>query len=300
MTDMPAISLVALPGRVARVLEVAVAAEEKGFSGVYVPSMGPALQFCQSVLEATTRVQVATSIQPIYYINPREMARIGAYLNDVGGGRFSLGLGISHEVARARFGVQAGKPLADVRDYVGAMREAEAETGPLPPIVLATLRNKMLALAGEIAQGAVWANAARSYMPQQLASAPSAVRKDNFFVGDMIPTVIDDDREAAKAVHKKTLQGYLSLPNYRNYWREAGYGGEMDSVEEVIAAKQDRSLVDVAGDGWLADVTLFGNVSDVREGVEACFDAGVTPILVPSSTSGGQAKAAAELFAAFS
>lgn len=299
MTDMPAISLVALPGRVSRVLEVAVAAEEKGFSGVYVPSYGPALQFCQSVLEATSRIQVATSIQPIYYINPREMARIGAYLNDVGGGRFSLGLGVSHEVARVRFGVQAGKPLSDIRDYVGAMREAEADSGPLPPIVLATLRSKMLALAGEIAQGAVWANGARSHMARQLDSAPAAVRSDDFFVGDMIPTVIDDDREAAKAVHKKTLHGYLTLPNYRNYWREAGYGGQMDAVEDVISANDERNLVDVAGDDWLADVTLFGSLADIREGTEAWFDAGVTPILVPSSTSGGQAKAAAELFAAF-
>lgn len=299
MTDMPAISLVALPGRVARVLEVAIAAEEKGFSGVYVPSYGPALQFCQSVLEATSRIQVATSIQPIYYINPREMARIGAYLNDVGGGRFALGLGVSHQVARVRFGVQAGKPLSDMRDYVSAMREAEADSGPLPPIVLATLRRKMLALAGEIAQGAVWANGARSHMASQLDAAPGAVRSDNFFVGDMIPTVIDDDREAAKAVHKKTLQGYLTLPNYRNYWREAGYGGQMDAVEDVLAANEERSLVEVAGDDWLADVTLFGSVSDIREGTEAWFDAGVTPILVPSSTSGGQAKAAAELFAAF-
>jgi hypothetical protein len=33
----------------------------------------------------------------------------------------------------------------------------------------------------------------------------------------------------------------------------------------------------------------------VRDGVEAWFDAGVTPIVVPSSTSGGQAKAVAEL-----
>ncbi len=300
MTDMPAISLVALPGRVTPVLELAVAAEEKGFSGVYVPSYGPALQFCQSVLEATSTIKVATSIQPIYYINPREMARIGAYLNDVGSGRFSLGLGVSHEVARVQFGVQAGKPLSDIRDYVSAMREAEADSGPLPPIILATMRSKMLALAGEVADGAVWANAARSYLAPQVAAAPDSVRRDGFFLGDMIPTVIDDDREAAKAVHKKTLHGYLTLPNYRNYWRESGYGGQMDAVEEVIAANEERNLVEVAGDDWLSDVALFGSVSDIREGIEACFDSGITPILATSSTSGGQAKAAQELFAAFS
>ena len=53
-------------------------------------------------------------------------------------------------------------------------------------------------------------------------------------------------------------------------------------------------------DRWLADVTLFGSAAEVREGVEAWYAAGVkTPILVPSSTEGGQMRAFAELFAAF-
>ena len=51
---------------------------------------------------------------------------------------------------------------------------------------------------------------------------------------------------------------------------------------------------------WLADATLFGTRKDVLEGVEAWFAAGVkTPILVPSSTKGGQARAFEEIFAAF-
>ena len=42
-------------------------------------------------------------------------------------------------------------------------------------------------------------------------------------------------------------------------------------------------------DRWLADTTLFGTAEMVRDGVEAWFDAGIkTPIIVPSSASGGQ------------
>jgi hypothetical protein len=51
---------------------------------------------------------------------------------------------------------------------------------------------------------------------------------------------------------------------------------------------------------WLSDSTLFGTRKQVMEGLEAWFATGVkTPILVPSSTSGGQVKAMEELFAAF-
>jgi hypothetical protein len=53
-------------------------------------------------------------------------------------------------------------------------------------------------------------------------------------------------------------------------------------------------------DKWLSDVTLYGTAAEVRDGAEQWYAAGVrTPILVPSSASGGQMKAFEELFAAF-
>ena len=51
MSQMPAITLVATPGRRARMVELCQEAEKRGFSGIYVPSLAAALQFCQSVLE---------------------------------------------------------------------------------------------------------------------------------------------------------------------------------------------------------------------------------------------------------
>jgi alkanesulfonate monooxygenase SsuD/methylene tetrahydromethanopterin reductase-like flavin-dependent oxidoreductase (luciferase family) len=51
-------------------------------------------------------------------------------------------------------------------------------------------------------------------------------------------------------------------------------------------------------DRWLADTTLFGSASDVRQGIEAWFDAGIkTPIIVPSAVAGGQMQAMDEFFA---
>jgi len=116
----------------------------------------------------------------------------------------------------------------------------------------------------------------------------------------MIPTCISDDEDAAKAVNRRTLTGYAMLPNYRNYWKEAGYVEEMEAVEAALAAKEPEKVPACLSDRWLADTTLFGSVDKVREGVEAWFDAGVrTPILVPSSAAGNQLKAFEELFAAY-
>ena len=75
----------------------------------------------------------------------------------------------------------------------------------------------------------------------------------------------------------------------------------MAAVEAALAAKDSDGVMAAMSDEWLSDCTLYGSVGAVREGVEAWFEAGVdSPILVPSSTSGGQMKAIDELFAAFS
>ena len=243
---------------------------------------------------------MGTSVQPIYFRLPAELARGAAFIHEISGGRFQLGVGVTHEPVHAAHGLRVGKPLGDMRDYVGAMRAAEPASGPLPPIVLATLRSKMLALAVEIADGAVWANGSRSHMPTQLASIAPDKRAAGFFLGDMVPTVIDADEGAAKAVLKKTLALYCRLPNYRNYWKEAGYVEEMEAIEAAIAAGEFDGLPGLMTDRWLADNCLFGSPTKVRDGIEAWFDAGInTPIIVPSSTRGGHAKAVAELFAAF-
>ena len=116
----------------------------------------------------------------------------------------------------------------------------------------------------------------------------------------MIPTCISDDRAAAAAVNRKTLTSYVKLPNYQNYWIEAGYEQEMLAIRAAIARGDDARIPELMSDRWLSDVTLFGPAKDVREGVEAWRAAGVrTVIVVPSSTRGGQLKAFEELIAAF-
>jgi len=302
VTRMPAIHLAATPGRRLQVIELAKEVEKRGFPGVYCATAGAGdcVGLCQAIAQATNTIAMGTTIQPIYYRLPAEMARSAAFIHEISAGRFSLGVGVSHAPAHAAHGVTVGKPLGDMRAYVAAMRAAEPMTGPLPPIVLATLRSKMLALAVEIGDGAVWANGSRSYMPAQLGLVQQARRGSGFFLGDMAPTVIDADEAAAKAVVKKTLTMYCRLPNYRNYWKEAGYAEEMAAVEAALAAKDFDRVPDLMTDRWLNDNTLFGSPTKVRDGIEAWFDAGVTtPIIVPSSTSGGQAKAVAELFAIF-
>ena len=297
MTQLPAISLAAVPGRRLRTIELAKDIEQRGFQGIFGPSLGDSLSLCTAVALATSDIMIGTSITPIYTRNVTDFAQTAAFLHEVSEGRFRFGVGVSHAPAMSRMGITPGKPLGDMRQFVADM-QATPRVGELPPIVLAALRDKMIQLAQEIGGGMVFANGVRSYMAHSLGNLSSETRaRQDFFIGNMIPTCISEDREAAAAVNRKTLTSYAFLPNYRNYWRAAGYEGEMNGVEAALADKDYDRVPSCLSDRWLADTTLYGSASEVREGIEAWFDAGIkTPIIVPSSASGGQMQAIQEFF----
>ena len=298
---LPALSLAAVPGRRRATLDLAREIERRGFAGIYCPSFGDGLGLCEALAFATERIPFGTSIANIYVRNAADYAQSASLVHELSGGRFRFGVGVSHGPALERRGVKAGPPLADIRGFVTALR-SNARAGEQPPLVLATLRKRMIALAGEIAQGMVFANGARSHMRESLSVLPAARANDPaFFIGNMIPTCISDDIAAAAATNRRTLVGYVSMPNYRNYWREAGYVDEMNAIEAAVVAKDFERIPTLMSDAWLSDVTLYGPATRVREGLEAWYDAGIrTPILVPSSAIGNQMKAFEELFACLS
>jgi alkanesulfonate monooxygenase SsuD/methylene tetrahydromethanopterin reductase-like flavin-dependent oxidoreductase (luciferase family) len=297
---LPALCLIAMPGRRRRTIELSQETERRGFAGIYVPSPMGNMSMCEALAWKTERIPFGTAIAPIYQRTMVDFAQSAAMMHEISGGRFRLGIGIAHGPSHVRMGVTPGKPLADTRAFIEKYR-AQDSFGPLPPVIVAALRKKMVALSGELAEGVIFANVCLSHMPQSLAALPEARRNDaGFFIGNMLPTCISDDVAAAREVNRRTLTNYAFLPNYRNYWREAGYIEEMDAIEKAIAEGRRDDVPKYLTDKWLAETTLFGPAAKVRDGVAAWRAAGVhTPILVPSSAAGNQLKAIDEVFAAF-
>lgn len=299
MSELPAVSLAAVPGRRAATLELALEIERRGFAGIYCPSLGDAMALCNSIAHTTTTIPFGTSIVNIYARNVVDYAQTAAFIHEVSEGRFRFGIGVSHAPANERLGVNPGKPLSDIREFVEAVQAAR-RIGDLPPIILAAMRDRMVALSAEIGSGMLLANAARSALPGTLERMPSPAASGDFLLGCMIPTCISDDREAAAAVNRRTLRGYVALPNYRNYWKQVGYREEMEAIEAALAAGDRDAVPGLMTDRWLNDVTLYGSADEVRAGLQAWRDAGLTtPILVPSSATGGQFQAFEEIFALF-
>jgi alkanesulfonate monooxygenase SsuD/methylene tetrahydromethanopterin reductase-like flavin-dependent oxidoreductase (luciferase family) len=297
---LPGLNLVAPPGQRLATLELAREIERRGFDTISVASPFGTIGQCTGLAFATQRISFASAIAPIYAQTVDEFAQSAAYLHEVSAGRFQFGIGIAHGPAHVRMGVTPGKPLGDVRAFVTRFRSC-TEYGPLPPVILATLRKRMVALAVEIGDGLLFSSGCLSHMAASLSVVPAARRDDpTFFIGNRVRVCIDPDPAVAKAVLRKAMSHYALMPNYRNYWIEAGYAEEMQAVATTVAENRLSDVGSCLSDRLLADTTLSGTPTQVREGVEAWRAAGIkTPVLVPLSADGSQTNAVQDVFAAF-
>ena len=271
--DKPGFALVALPGKRRAIIETAQELDRRGFANIYCPSYADGLSLCLAIAMSTERIEIASGIAVIYTRHASEMAATAGFVNEMAGGRFKLGLGVAHEPGLRKMGIRPGGPVSDMRAYVEQLKAAGQDPS-FPPVLLATLRRKMTALAGEVADGALWANAALSHMPASLAAIP-AERREAFIVGNLAPCSVSDDRGAALAAIQRALRLYMTLPNYQNYFSEAGYGEEVERARAALAADDKQALADSVSERMAEDIGLLGTASQVREKVEAWHAAGV-------------------------
>src|SRR5437764_10594011 len=136
---LPALSLVAVPGRRHVTLDLAREVERRGFSGIYVPSIFGNMAQSTALALATERLVFGTAIAPIYARTIEDFAHGAAYTHELSGGRFRFGIGVAHAPSHIRMGVTPGKPLADIRAFVARLRSYEG-IGALLPVTLAALR----------------------------------------------------------------------------------------------------------------------------------------------------------------
>src|SRR5689334_10271608 len=100
--QLPALSLVAVPGRRRATVELARAIEERGFPAIFAPSLFGNISLCEALAWNTERVVFGSMISPIYARTASDFAQLGAFLHEVSGGRFLLGVGVSHAPAHVR------------------------------------------------------------------------------------------------------------------------------------------------------------------------------------------------------
>ena len=217
------------------------------------------------LLANTASLVVASGIANIYGRDALACASAQKGLNEQSGGRFLLGLGVSHvPLVKDLRNHDYGKPIATMRAYLQAM--ARAPYGAIlpadrPKTVLAALGPKMLELAAELTDGAHPYNVP----PQHTAQARAILGEGKLLCVEQ-GIVLETDPARARALGRRFLSLYLGLPNYVNNWRRLGFG------DADFAAGGSDHLVDT--------VLAWGDESAIRARLEEHWQAGADHVCV--------------------
>ncbi len=210
--------------------------DELGYGTLWVPETVGREPFTLLGLLAdeTRRVRLGTSIVGIWGHDAQTTRMAAMTLHEATDGRFVLGLGVSHaHLAERLRGHTYDKPLTRMREYLAAYRAA-VYRGPVadgagePPVLIAALRERMLALAATDADGAfpylvtpkrvVWT---RRVLDE---AATEAGRERPPRLAVSMPAVLETDPGLARTTARAYLAPYLRTPNYQACWTEQGFG----------------------------------------------------------------------------
>lgn len=279
MTSLPYIFLNHETGRTHEAVRMAQELESRGFPGVFSSGTpGDNMALSLLLLERTRTLAIGTGIAGIYHRHAHTMATAACMFEELHPGRFTLGLGVTHAPWLREMGLPYGKPLSDMRRYVQEIRSI-LNGQPGPPVLVAALRTRMTALAGEVGDGVIWANAALSHTGYSMSALPQR-RPPGFIVANSAPVCVHEDRDVAAAAIRRYLLFYMKLEHYRNYWIEAGYRQEVEAAEEAINRNDDAAAMAAMSERFVADVGLSGTVDDIRQGMARWADAGISHLIL--------------------
>ncbi len=248
--------------------------EALGYGTLWIPeSIGKnPVAVASWLLANTSRLNVATGIMNIYNREPGVTKAAQLTLAEQSGGRFLLGMGVSHKpLVEGVRGLEYGPPVATMRSYLNKMAEAPyaAVTGDVsPPTVIAALGPKMLELAASECQGA-----------HPYFSSPDHTRMARDILGPepMLcveqKVIMETDPRKARELAKPVAERYQPLPNYRNNWLRMGLS-EKD--------------IDTLSDRFIDATFAWGNADAIKARVQEHFDAGASHVCVQPVNPNGQ------------
>lgn len=239
--------------------------ENLGYTALWYPeAIGyEAFSLGGHLLSQTTAIKIGSGIANIYARDPLSAAQAHDTLNAIYGGRFVMGLGVSH--APAVEGVRGhayGKPVATMRAYLEAMARAELMTPDVEPqIVIAALGPRMLALSAELTQGAL----PYSVTPEHTASARGILGPDPWLCVQQ-KVCLETDPDTARKAASRALGRHLQLPNYRNSWLRQGFS--------------EDDFVDGGSERFLDAIVSWGPADTIKDHVQAHFDSGADHVCI--------------------
>jgi 5,10-methylenetetrahydromethanopterin reductase len=259
-------------------------AKDAGYSSVWFSNIFglDGMTACALAGREVAEITVGTSVVPTYSRHPLYMAQQAMTTQAATGGRFVLGIGLSHQIViEGMLGLSFEKPARHMREYLevlmpileqgtvehaGDVYRVNNTFGPLermgttaPKVIVAALGPVMLKLAGRLTDGtATWMTGPQTIAdhiaPTIRQAAEEAGRSAPMVVAG-VPVSVTDDPAAARADADTAFAVYGTLPSY-------------------------RAMLDREGAVGPGDIAIVGDEDTVRKGIALYADAGVTDLNV--------------------
>lgn len=268
------------------------AAERDGFASAWFANIFGVDAILAAAIcgRETSRIEVGTAVVPTYPRHPAAMAQQALSASAAARGRFTLGIGLSHQlVIEGMFGLSFAKPYSHMREYLAVLapllREGKVDfageefrvqatfsvTGATPPpLLVAALAPKMLRLAGSVADGTItWMTGPKTLREHTIPTIGEAAAKAGRSAPRVVaglPIAVTEDVAAAREIAGRAFQVYGFLPSY-------------------------RAMLDREGAAGPADVAVVGDESAVGEQIARLGEIGVTDLLATIYPVGDDAAA---------
>ena len=254
--------------------------EEKGFPSLWLAHVFglDAITALALVGRETSRIELGTAVVPTYPRHPAAMAQQALTAGVACGGRFSLGVGLSHQVViESMMGLSYEKPAVHMREYLEVLAPLlrgepvryqgeryrvsaglQIEGAPAVPLLVAALGPVMLGVTARLARGTItWMTG-----PKTLAS-------------HVVPTL----REAASKAGSRSRASWPVSPwRLRTTWRRPGSGWPA-LLQMYGTLPSYRAMLDREGAQGPADIALVGNEAQVGAAIDQLSETGATDLI---------------------
>ena len=277
-----------------QIVQSVVKIEKEGFDHywfVHLPNIGyDAMQIAGVVGQHTSRIELGTAVVPTYPRHPFVMAQQALTTQVITGGRFTLGIGPSHNfVIEDMLGMEYDRPGKHTREYLTILQDLiqrgksdfkgefyrvdtkllVIRAEPLS-VMMAALGPVMLKVAGELTDGTItWMTGPKTmetHVVPKISAAAQAAGRPQPRVAMSLPVIVTNDKSAGRERVNELLVDYGNIQNYRR-------------------------MLDIEGANLPGDVALVGNAAEVEAQLRRYADMGVTDycaLILPEEGGGGE------------
>lgn len=294
-----------------KVADVSSEAEKRGFNGIW---FGETTLRDTSVLAtvaacATKKIQLGTSIVNVFTRSPGQLALLGATMNELSEGRFTLGLGVSTAaIVESWHGQRFEEPVQRLDETVRLLRQyfsgerfshqgafyspnnARLRTKPPPKIALAALNDQMIKKAAMLGDRVILNLYPTDRIPHAVDLMEVATRNVS---GKGTPTlsvmlysdVLGDEAKGLEAA-KDLVSFYASAPAYSTLFSSIGFTAEAKAMMEAWKAKDREAVKRTVTRQMIDSIMVLGTIGDLRERVKAYHENGVDDVFISPTPFG--------------